>query len=125
MKSKLLVVFTTLMLAVAMMAQTGTSATPAPAATDNKTCACCNHDTADAKDGASGCSDCCKDGKCAMMSKNGIKEGAKCPMMAKGHKMADGKMCCSADKCPMSAKNGKGAAACCCGNMSQHEHAGV
>ncbi len=126
MKSKALVLISSLLLALGMMAQSATQATPAPP--DTKACACCNHDKADAKAGESCCKDCCKDGKCAM--KDGKMadgksccSGDKCPMMKDG-KMADGKACCSGDKCPMMAK-GKKHAGCCCGNMSEHQHPGM
>ena len=101
MKSKILVITTTLLMALALMAQTAAQATPAPA-DKATTCACCNHDKSDAKPGEK--MECCgKDGGCC-------KEG-KCDM--KAHK--DGKMaCCSGDKCPMMAqKDGK---AGCCGD---------
>ena len=124
MRNKVLVVLSTMALAFAIMAQTGTQAAPATPSQDSKTCACCSHDKGDAKAGEACCKDCCKDGKCAMMSKDGMK-GAKCPMMAKDAKSADHKMCCSGDKCPMSAKNGKGKANCCCGGMGEHAHSGM
>ena len=102
MKCKLLA----LMLAVALtsFAQTGPT-TPPTNKQDSPACACCNHDKG-------GCADCCKDGKCPMMS--GSHAGMKCPMMAKNGKTADGKVCCSSNQCSMHAKGGKG---CCCGNM--------
>jgi len=127
MKSKLLVFLSTLVMAVALMAQTATQTTPPPAA-DTKTCACCHHAMADGqkaccgKDGG-----CCKDGKCAMMSHEGKgtmthqhvmssddKAPNKCPMMAKD---STGKMsccgkdggCCKDGKCDI-AKDGKN---CC------------
>jgi len=102
MKSKVLVVISTLLLALTMMAQNATQATPSPSS-DTKACACCNHDKSDAKAGKAWCKDCCKDGKCAIMSKEGT-DGKKCAMMAKDGKMADGKVCCSGDKCPRHAK---------------------
>ena len=103
MKSKILVIATTLLMALAMMAQTATQATPAPAAGDKAaTCACCNHDKADAKSGEKmDCcgkdGGCCKDGKCDMKAHKDGKmaccSGDKCPMMKDG-KMAEGKSCC-------------------------------
>ena len=124
MRNKALVVLSMLVLAVAMMAQAATQSTATTPAQDGKTCACCNHDKADAKAGEACCKDCCKDGKCAMMSKDGMK-GAKCPMMAKDGKAADHKMCCSGDKCPMSDKNNNGKGSCCCGDMAGHTHPGM
>src|SRR5271167_2624069 len=101
MKTKVMVVVSMLVFALAMMAQT--AAPTAPSAGDAaKTCACCSGDKADAKTGEK--MDCCgKDGGCC-------KDG-KCDM--KAHK--DGKMaCCSGDKCSMTAqKDGK---ANCCGD---------
>jgi hypothetical protein len=123
MKSKLLVVLSTLALAIGMMAQVASQTAPATPSQDAKSCACCNHDKADAKAADDCCKDCCKDGKCAMMSKDGM-NGAKCPM-AKNGKMADGKMCCSGNKCPMTAKSGKGKGSCCCGDMDSHTQPGV
>jgi hypothetical protein len=119
MKSKVLLVISTLSLALTMMAQNATQATPSTSS-DTKTCACCNHDKSDAKVGEACCIDCCKDSKCAMISKEGT-DGKKCPMMAKDGKMAESKVCCSDDKCPMHAKGDK--FACCCGNMGEHQHA--
>lgn len=124
MRNRVSVVFSILVLAIAMMAQSATQSTPSTATQDGKTCACCNHDKAGAKSGEACCRDCCKDGKCAMMSKDGMK-GEKCPMMAKDGKMADGKMCCSGNKCPMAAKDGKQKGSCCCGDMGEHNHAGM
>jgi hypothetical protein len=46
-------------------------------------------------------------------------------MTQKDGKMADGKSCCAGDKCPMMAKGKKGHGGCCCGNMAEHEHAGM
>jgi hypothetical protein len=122
MKTKAIVLMFTLVFALAMMAQTATQTTPAPAAGDKaNTCACCNHDKTDAKsgdkcpmmkdgkmaDGKSCCGDgCCKDGKCDMAAH-------------KGHDMASGKSCCGegcckGGKCEMAAhKDGK---AGCCGD---------
>jgi hypothetical protein len=134
MRSKLFVIFSSLVLAMAMMAQNATQSTPAPAAGESKTCACCNHDKTDAKAGETCGKDCCKEGKCAM--KDGKMAGGtsccsgdKCPMMAKDGKMAtgkmaDGKSCCSGEKCPMMAK-GEKHAGCCCPNMDEHQHAGM
>ena len=118
---KLKSIFIILVLAATAVAQTATPATPSTPAPDAKTCACCNHDKAEG--GAkTGCADCCKDGKCPMMS--GSHAGMKCPMMSKDGKMADGKMCCSSNKCPMHAKNGKGHG-CCCGGMDEQKQPGV
>ena len=152
MKSKILVIATTLLMALAMMAQTATQATPAPATGDAKTCACCNHDKTDAKSGEKmECcgkeGGCCKDGKCDMKAHKDGKmaccSGDKCPMMKDG-KMAEGKSCCgdmgccSGDKCPMMKKSkttadasccAKGAACCkggtmpCCGREKVAAHA--
>jgi hypothetical protein len=108
-----------LALALASVAQTGSQpTTPAP---DTKTCACCNHDNAEGGKKAD-CADCCKDGKCPMMS--GSHAGIKCPMMSQDRKMADGKMCCSSNKCPMHAKAEMGNG-CCCGNMSEQKPSGM
>jgi hypothetical protein len=119
MKSKILVIATTLLMALAMMAQTATQATPAAPADKANTCACCNHDKADAKPGEKmECcgkdGGCCKDGKCDMKAHKDGKmtccSGDKCPMMSQ----KDGKAGCCGDKCPMM-KSGKTTAevSCC------------
>lgn len=136
MKTKLLVILSTLVMALALMAQSATQTTP-PATGDTKTCACCNHDKADGKMACSGKDGgCCKDGKCDMASKDGKdamtheqmmsgddKAANKCPMMAKDGKMA----CCGKDgggckggKCDMS-KDGKS----CCDGMKCERKAGA
>jgi hypothetical protein len=128
MKSKLLVSFSTIVMALALMAQSATQ-TPPAAGDQPKGCACCNHDQAAGKMACSG-KDCCKDGKCDMMSKDGkdamthehMMSGDdksapnKCPMMAKDGKMScwgeDGG-CCKDGKCNM-AKDRK---SCCDGKQ--------
>ena len=104
MKTKVMVVVSMLVFALAMMAQTAAPTAPATAG-DAKACPCCTGDKCPMmKDGkmAEGASCCGKDGGCC-------KDG-KCDM--KAHK--DGKMaCCSDGKCAMSAKDGK---AGCCGD---------
>ena len=121
MKSKILVIVTTLLMALAMMGQTATQTTPSTTGDNTATCGCCNHDKADAKssekmeccekDGG-----CCKDGKCDMKAHKDGKmaccSGDKCKMMAqKDGKAASGKSCCDGDKCPMMKKTAK--ASCC------------
>ncbi len=133
MKSKLLVILSTLVMALGLMAQTATQTTPPPAGDQAKTCPCCNHDKADGKmaccgnDGGG-----CKDGKCCMMSKDGkgdmmsgdSKAANKCPMMAKNGKMSccgeDGG-CCKDGKCNM-AKDGK---SCRDGKQCERKQAGA
>jgi hypothetical protein len=117
MKLKILVIILTLSLA--SLAQTGSQ--PATPAQDSKACACCTHDKAEAGSKAA-CPDCCKDGKCPMMS--GSHAAMKCPMMSKDGKMADGKMCCSSNKCAMHGTDDK-AGGCCCGNMDDQKPAGM
>ena len=129
MKSKLFVLFSALLIALAMMAQTATQTTPAPAG-DTKACACCNHDKADGKMSCCGKDGgCCKDGKCAMMSHDGKDAMAhehmmsgdnqdnKCPMMAKDGKSTG--CCCADGNCDM-AKDGKGKS-CCDGMKCQRK----
>ncbi len=88
MKSKLLVILSTLVMALALMAQSATQTTPP--ADQAKTCACCSHDKADGKmtccgkDGG-----CCKDGKCDMMSKDGKDAMAHERMMSGDDKAAN------------------------------------
>ena len=138
MKSKMLVILSTLVMALGLMAQNATQTPAAPSGDSTKACACCNHDKADGK-----MSCCGKDGKCGQMSKDGKdattmshdemmskdgKSGMKCPMMAKnGGK--DGKMsccgkdgsCCKDGKCDMA----KGSKGCCGGKMCARPAAGV
>ena len=136
MKSKMLVVLSTLVMALGLMAQNATQTPTAPSSDTSKACACCNHDQAGGK------MPCCgKDGKCGqiskdkdatmshdeMMSKDG-KSGMKCPMIADNK---DGKMsccgkdgsCCKDGKCDM-AKSGKGKS-CCDGKMCERPATGV
>ena len=130
MKSKLLVIASTFVMALALMAQSATQTTPPPAGDQSKTCGCCNDDKADSKMVC-----CCKDGKCDMMSKDSKdamshehmmagddKAANKCPMMAKDSKMSccgkDGG-CCKDGKCDM-AKDGK---SCCDGKQCERQHA--
>jgi hypothetical protein len=121
-------------MALALMAQSATQTTPAPSGDQAKACACCNHDKADGKMSCCGKDGgCCKDNKCAMMSKDGKdtmashehqmsgddKSGMKCPMMSKDGKMSCcGKDCCGG-KCDM-AKDGKGKS-CCDGMKCQRK----
>ena len=142
MKTIAVVLMFTLVFALAMMAQTVTPAPPAAAAENAKACACRIHDKTDDKAGdkqtgekTTGCDKdggCCKDGKCDRATHKDGKmaccAGDKCPMKtstSKDSKIAAGKSCCAGDKCPMMAKGQKGDHGCCCGNMTQHEHAGV
>jgi len=125
MKTKVMVVVSMLVFALAMMAQTAAPTAPAAAGDAAKACACCNQ--ADAKTGEK--MDCCgkdgngcKDGKCDMKAHKGGKmaccSGAdKCPMMAQ----KDGKAGCCGDKCPMmkggkssAGRSGAGKAGGCC-----------
>jgi len=129
MKSKLFVLFSALLVALAMMAQTATQTAPAPSG-DSKACACCNHDKADGKMACCGQDGgCCKDGKCAMASHDGKDATAhehmmsgdskdnKCPMMSKDGKSSG--CCCADSKCDMS-KDSKGKS-CCDGMKCQRK----
>jgi hypothetical protein len=120
MKSKVLVLLSTLVMALALMAQSGPQTTPSTDPGKAKACACCNHDLADGK------MTCCgKDSKCsAKEGKAGCcqgKDGEGCPMMSKG---TDGKATgCAGGKCPMmSKKSGKG---CCGGTMCARPQSGA
>jgi hypothetical protein len=116
MKLKLLVILSTLIVALSMLAQNATSTKATSAAPEEKACACCDHGKT--PDGKATCMEgesCCgKDAKCcggddAAGSKAG-KEAKSCPMMAKGK---EGKaMCCAEGKCPMMAKGDRKG---CCG----------
>jgi hypothetical protein len=137
MKSKLLLILSTSLMALALLAQSATQTTPPPAGDQAKTCACCNHDKADGKMTCCGKDGrCCKDGKCDMMSKDGKgamthehmtsgddKAADKCPMMAKDGQMACcGKGgCCKNGKCDM-AKDGK---SCCDGKQCARPQKGA
>ena len=75
MKSKALVFLSTVVMALGLMAQTATQATPAPSGNNGKACACCNHDQAGAKTMCCGKSGACsKDGACCQG-----KDGKQCP----------------------------------------------
>jgi hypothetical protein len=112
MKSKVLVLLSTLAMALSLMAQTTTQSTPAPGKGDNQACACCNHDQADAKMACCGKdASCCKDGACCQ-----DKDGKACPMMSKD---SNGKTtCCAGGKCSTTAKN-KTSKNCCDGKMCE------
>ena len=140
MKSKLLVILSTVIMALGLMAQSATQTTTPPAGDQSKACACCNHDQADGKMACCGKDGgCCQDGKCCMMSKDGKdtmthehmmsgddKAANRCPMMAKD---SNGKMsccgkdggCCKDGKCNM-AKDGK---SCCDGKQCERPQAGA
>src|ERR1035441_7152221 len=135
MKSKMLVVLSTLVMALGLMAQNAAQTAPAPSGDNPKACACCKHDQAGGK-----MSCCGKDGKCDKMSKDGkdammshdemmskdSKGRMKCPMMAGNKDGKDGKMsccgkdgsCCKDGKCDM-AKTARAAAAERCANVRQ------
>ena len=113
MKSKALVILSTVVMALALMAQSATQSTPAPSGDNAKVCACCNHDQADGRmaccsKGAACCGKgnaCGKGGSCCQG-----KDGKACPMMSKDQ--AGNMTCCAGAKCSMTSKNGKG----CCGS---------
>jgi len=114
-KQSILTVLVVLATATVLCLQSGS----APAMQDNgkaKTnpCACCNHESpADTTKPV--CSECCKAGKCPMMT--GDATGAKCPMMEKSNKSTKANSGCCGDKCPMHGKNSTGHG-CCCGDMA-------
>jgi hypothetical protein len=119
MKSKALLLASTLLMALALMAQTTTQTAPTTGDNTAKACACCNHDQADGKKMA-----CCgKDAKCCASGGDCCegKDGKTCPMMSKD---SSGKMSCCADgKCSkMSKKEGTG---CCGGKMCARPQTGV
>ncbi len=124
MKSKALILLSTLVMALALMAQNAPQTTPPPDTGTAKSCACCNQDQANGKMGCCGkdskCSakngKCCKDGTCCQG-----KDGKACPMMSKD---ANGKAtCCAGGKCPMmSNKDGK---SCCGGTMCARPQSGA
>jgi hypothetical protein len=113
MKSKALIIASTLLMALALMAQSTSQSTPVPADNNAKSCACCDHAKADGKMSCCGkdasCNakgaTCCKGGSCCK-----DKDGKTCGMMSKD---SNSKMTCCADgKCAMAdSKDNKG----CCG----------
>lgn len=118
MKSKALILLSTLVMALALMAQSAPQTTPSTDTGTAKSCACCNHDQADGK-----MSCCGKDSKCS--AKDGEcckgKDGKACPMISKS---SDGKTtCCSGGKCPMMSK--KDAKSCCGGTMCARPQSGA
>ena len=117
MKSKALVVLSTLVMALALMAQSTTQTTPSTG-DSAKTCACCNHDQADGKMACCGKNAaCCTGGNCCQG-----KDGKACPMTSKDQ---NGKMtCCAGGKCPMMSKD-KGTKSCCGGKMCERPQAGA
>jgi hypothetical protein len=125
MKSKALILFSTLAMAFALMAQTATTPS-APAGDDTKNCAGCNHDQADGKAACCGkhagcCSGkdaaCCKGGSCCQG-----KDGKACAMMSKDQ---NGNMtCCAGGKCAMTSKDQAGQK-CCGGNKCERPQAGA
>jgi hypothetical protein len=123
MKSKAILLLTTLALALTMMAQSTTTPTAPATTTDSaKTCACCNHDqtAADKTDSQMTC--CGKDGDCAKAGSCCKGDAKKCPMMSKNK---DGKMACCADgKCAMMSKD-QGGKGCCGGKMCARPQTGA
>jgi len=125
MKSKALVILSTLVMALALMAQSATQSTPTSTNENGKNCACCNHDQMDDKAACCGkgdtcCgkgNDCCKGGSCCQG-----KDGKACPMMSKDE--AGKVTCCAGGKCSMTSKDNDGKG--CCGHgMCQRPQAGV
>jgi len=124
MKSKALILVSIIVMALALMAQSGTQTTPSTDNNSAKSCACCNHDQADGK------MTCCgQDSKCKAKNGGGCKsenccqgKNAKaCPMMSKS---SDGKAtCCSGGKCPMTSK--KDGSGCCGGTMCSRPESGA
>jgi len=113
MKSKALLLISTLLMALALMAQSTTQTTP-PVSGDNAKCACCN-DGGDAKMCCSGRdTGCCAKGECCPAKDKG-KDGKMCPMMSKDDNAKSS--CCSGSKCAMHS-DAKGHS-CCGGKMCQ------
>jgi hypothetical protein len=112
MKSKILVLLSTVVMALALMAQSTTQSSPNTGSDNAKTCACCNHDQADGKMTCSGKAACCGQGSACGKGASCCqgKDGKACPMMSKDQ--AGNMTCCARGKCSMASKNGKG----CCGS---------
>ena len=114
MKTKALVVVSTILIALALMAQSATQSSSSAAGDNPKACACCNHDQTNGKAICSGkdgtCArnaGCCKGATCCQG-----KDGKTCSMMSRGN---SGKAsCCGQGKCPMMSKD-KAAHGCCGG----------
>lgn len=124
MKSKALILASTLVMALALMAQSTSQTNPSTDDSKAKACACCNHDSTDGKTTCCGkdskCDNkpgsCCKSGSCCQG-----KDGKTCSMMSKDS--ASKMTCCAGGKCPMTSnKDGKG---CCDGAMCSHPQSGV
>jgi len=119
MKSKALIILSTLAMALALMAQSNTPSASSPSVDNAKACACCNHSQADGKPACCGKdATCCgKDGSCCQG-----KDGKTCPMMSKDQssKMS----CCSGGKCSMVSKT-KDGKSCCGGKMCERPQAGA
>lgn len=122
MKSKAFVVFSTLVIALTLMAQSTPSNAPAAPANQAQACGCCNHQSADGKMACCGndgscCAqhgDCCQGGDCCKG-----KDGKTCSMASKD---SSGKMsCCARGKCSMMSEKSGGK--CCGGNMCQRPKA--
>jgi hypothetical protein len=119
MKSKALVILSTIVMALALIAQNTTQTPPAANSDNAKNCACCNHDQADGRNACCGkdaacCGKrdaCCKGGSCCRG-----KDGKACPMMSKDH--AGNVTCCGGDKCSMTS-TGKAGKSCCGGKMCE------
>jgi hypothetical protein len=109
MKSKALIIASTLFMALALMAQSTPQTVPAPADHNGKSCACCDHAKADSKMACCGkdaVAAACKSGTCCQN-----KDGKACAMMSKD---SGGKMsCCAEGKCAMA--SGKDSKSCCGG----------
>jgi hypothetical protein len=113
MKSKALILLSTILMALTMMAQSATQSSPATGSDNAKACACCNHDQADGKMTCCGkdaacCGKgnaCCKGASCCQG-----KDAKACSMMSKDQ--AGNMTCCAGGKCSTASKNGKG----CCGS---------
>jgi len=124
MKSKALVLLSTIVMALALMAQSTTPTSPAPAGDTAKSCACCSHDQASGKMACCGkdsaCAkdaNCCKGDTCCKG-----KDGKTCPMASKNDSGKAG--CCGQGKCPMMSKD-KAGNSCCGGKMCERPQAGV
>lgn len=114
MKQKILTILAVLITATVLSAQNGSApATSGNGKTKANPCACCSHEKA-ADATAPPCADCCKAGKCPMMS--GGATGAKCPMMTNSSDSSKARLGCCGDKCPMHATHGK-SHGCCCGDV--------
>ncbi len=118
MKSKALIILSTIAMALALMAQSANQSSPTPGGDNAQACSGCNHDQADGRMACCGKgATCCGKGNACCKGGGGCcqgKDDKACPMMSKDQ--AGNATCCAGGKCSMTSKNSK---ACCGSNMCE------